>query len=71
MGAVTRPEADALMSEYDDETHTYYSLARRCAGVPSQQEAVTLAFHKMNAIRERLIDYLCGEEHTEPLAGNP
>lgn len=55
---MTRAEADALVAEYDDAA-SEHRVARRL-----------MSFARMNACRERILDRLCGEEATQPLAGN-
>jgi hypothetical protein len=61
---VTRAEADAMVSEFMDAVIDRYGRRRW-----ESKEEMDVQFHKMNAIRERLIDQLCGEERTEPMAG--
>ena len=67
---MTRAEADVLVQEYDDEVRTWVADSRLLGGLPGMRDTLTAAFHKMNAVRERLIDRLCGEEPTQPLAGS-
>jgi len=62
---MTRAEADVLIQEYDDAVSEYRIAIRMRASSSNRAE-----FMRMDACRERLIDALCGEERTEPLAGN-
>lgn len=60
----TRAESDELLSAYDDAV-CEYRLAIRL-GTAAQSQA---AFNRMNTARERLLDVMCQEECTQPLAG--
>lgn len=71
---MTRAEADELVSvleEYVDERTVYLAARRtsRVVGGAWAERDERNAFNVMNAARERLIDRLCGEEATQPLAG--
>lgn len=58
---MTRVDADRLLTKYDDARMEF----RLAVGTAKE----LIAWHKMNALRERLIDRLCGEDATDVLPG--
>ena len=57
-----RPDADALLTAYDDAQRAYRFAVR--VGLPSVDEA----FAKWNEARENLIGLLCGEVQADAAA---
>lgn len=62
---MTRAEADRLVQQYDDALIDRYTRRRW-----ESKAEMDAQFLKMNACRERLIDHLCNDDVTEPLAGS-
>lgn len=63
---MTREEADAVVQEYDEARAEWRYQGRLESG--GRREVV--AWARMNALREKVIDAMTGEESTQPLAGN-
>lgn len=57
MAAMTRPEADALVTAYDDAQRAYRFAVR----IGMESKIIEAEFAKWNGLRERLIGLLAGE----------
>lgn len=62
---MTREEADALFSDYEDAAAEYRITIRLSRDL--NVAPVALAFARMNAARERVIGAMCGESDETPV----